>query len=388
MATRSQVFLVVATAGLTGVETVVFNIARALSSDLDFRPVVVTFNSGPLIKRLTDCGIEVEVIPISSSFDVAGIYRFIKYFKTRRGLLHSHGARALLASSFVSLSLGTPHIATIHQFPIQSKKRVKDRFFEKVESYLIAKCKHLIFVSKSIREYYQEILPTSIAATVIHNCIDGKYINIENQLMLDYRESTRAAVGATEDTHVIGCIGRFHPVKGQEFLVRACQIVAERSRSLNIKVLLIGNGPDEQRLRQLVSSLNLDSVIEFIGTQGDLQKWYPAIDTLVIPSISESFGLVGVEAASLGLNIVSSDCPSLIEVLDGYKYCTFCETGNAADLADKLNRYILAAATLQSDKLYHAISFSKRYSSMTFLQAHRKVYLALQRAEFLFWKHQ
>lgn len=103
-------------------------------------------------------------------------------------------------------------------------------------------------------------------------------------------------------------VGRFSPEKNLPRLLEAFQMVRRKNRA---ELILVGYGPDEQPLRQQVRDLELNESVVFAGamTQEEVSRALADSDCLVLPSLSEPWGLVANEALCSGLPIiVSSRC--------------------------------------------------------------------------------
>ena len=88
----------------------------------------------------------------------------------------------------------------------------------------------------------------------------------------------------------------------------------------NIKLKIIGTGPEETNLKKLTNKLGLVDNIEFLGfveRHDDVIKILKASHVFVLPSIVEGFGMVVVEAMAAGIPYVASDIPPIREVTDG-----------------------------------------------------------------------
>ncbi len=99
-------------------------------------------------------------------------------------------------------------------------------------------------------------------------------------------------------------VGRFRYYKGLHLLIPAM-------KDVQAKLILIGNGPEEQRLRRLVDRNQLNDKIRFLGElpDDDVNSYYKACDIFVLPSHlrSEAFGMVQVEAMCCGKPIICTE---------------------------------------------------------------------------------
>ena len=80
----------------------------------------------------------------------------------------------------------------------------------------------------------------------------------------------------------MGHVGRFYPQKNHEFLI---DVFAElHKRKVNAKLLLLGDGPLQEVIRQKVETLGLAELVVFAGLQKDPAPFYSAMDVFVFPS--------------------------------------------------------------------------------------------------------
>ena len=129
------------------------------------------------------------------------------------------------------------------------------------------------------------------------------------------RSAARELVGLPHDALVVSFVGRIQPHKGPEVLIRATSELVKHSPLLRHKLVVnvmggaSGASTDEvDRLKELTSWLGIDDVVRFeppVARQ-DLAQWYRAADLVVVPSYSESFGLVALEAQACGTPVVAT----------------------------------------------------------------------------------
>ena len=99
--------------------------------------------------------------------------------------------------------------------------------------------------------------------------------------------------------------GRLHRQKGFDLLI---QSIAELKRR-DIRIVILGDGPEEAALRRQVAQMNMSDRVEFTGFLDNPYPWLAAADLFVLPSRWEGFGHVIVEAMSVGTPVIAADCP-------------------------------------------------------------------------------
>jgi D-inositol-3-phosphate glycosyltransferase len=129
------------------------------------------------------------------------------------------------------------------------------------------------------------------------------------------RSAARDQIGQPQDALVVSFVGRIQPHKGPEVLIRATSELVKHSPLLRHKLIvnIVGgasgaNTEEVDRLKELTTWLAIDDVVRFSPPvpREDLPQWYRAADLVVVPSYSESFGLVALEAQACGTPVVAT----------------------------------------------------------------------------------
>ena len=144
-------------------------------------------------------------------------------------------------------------------------------------------------------------------ATVVWNGstggIDLDRFSIENRT--EWRNEIRNKLGYSKNDFIYGFVGRITKDKGIDELLEAFLNSAH-----NAKLLMVGEFENEQELNQeLLSNAKSNNQIKFVGAVNDVEKYFAAIDMLVLPSYREGFGNVVIESAAMGTPAIVSDIP-------------------------------------------------------------------------------
>ena len=139
----------------------------------------------------------------------------------------------------------------------------------------------------------------------------GEYLLIKNAITIpNYqfdpkaRLSVRQSLGMSNDTLVIGHIGRFFPAKNHSFIINVFEEILKSGKKAVL--LLVGDGGQELSVRHLVSEKGLENHVMFLGAQTDVNKYLSAFDVFLFPSIYEGFGIALLEAQTNGVPIFCS----------------------------------------------------------------------------------
>jgi len=129
------------------------------------------------------------------------------------------------------------------------------------------------------------------------------------------KAAARAKLNIAPDAQLLTFVGRIQPHKGPEVLVRTVAEMVSHSPHLRAKLALViiggasGSGSSEpDRLKSLAKFLGVEDIVHFMPpvSRDVLPDWYRAADLVCVPSYSESFGLVAVEAQACGTPVVAT----------------------------------------------------------------------------------
>ena len=129
------------------------------------------------------------------------------------------------------------------------------------------------------------------------------------------KKSARKRLSISDETQLLLFVGRIQPHKGPEVLIRAVAEMVKHNPNLRATLRAVimggasGNGSKEpEKLKGLATFLGISDVIQFMPPvlRDELSEWYRAADLVCVPSYSESFGLVALEAQACGTPVVAT----------------------------------------------------------------------------------
>lgn len=136
------------------------------------------------------------------------------------------------------------------------------------------------------------------------------------------------------------CVGRLTPAKGQHVLVDACTVLRDWGRQF--KVVIVGNGPDENSLRAAVDRHELNDFVEMTGplNQDQVRAWYARSDVFVLPSFAEGIPVVLMEAMASGVPCVTTRITGIPELIRDGIDGLLTTPSDVQELADTLAQLI------------------------------------------------
>lgn len=150
---------------------------------------------------------------------------------------------------------------------------------------------------------------------LLNNAIDVDKFRYDEKI----RKRKRKELGIKNDTLVIGHVGRFVTVKNHEFLLEVFSELCQKNK--DTVLLLVGQGPLENKIKEKVKILKLEKKVKFLGQRNDINELYQTFDLFLLPSLYEGLGLVLIEAQCSGLScIVSDKVPRVTNILNKVKF--------------------------------------------------------------------
>jgi len=193
----------------------------------------------------------------------------------------------------------------------------------------------------------------------------------------------RQILGLPDDAVVLAFVGRLQPLKAPDLLIRAAARILERDPSLRQRLIVAiiggpsGNGMEHPEAQvELARALGVDDVTRFVKPmeRPRLADWYRAASVVCVPSYSESFGLVALEAQACGTPVVAAAVGGLTTAVADGRTGLLVDGHRVDDFADALARIAtdpLLRESMSRAAVKHAQGFGWELTARKTVAAYR-----------------
>jgi glycosyltransferase involved in cell wall biosynthesis len=284
------------TAGPGGAETVVLDLASGLDSKR-FRSVALVPREDWLPKQLRDRGVPTFLIDSKAWFDFrlpAGMARLI--LREKVDLIHSHLSGQNFYSCIVGRLTGSKTIATYHGAIDLSqcsglRGTIRLASVKWLADAVVAVCDHVGEMLRHAGFPAEKVIR-------IYNGIDVDRFQTRGDGRL------RRELGLGSGTKLVGTVANVRQGKGYEFFIRAARTVADAGRDTHFVAVGDVDTALGKPLFGLIEQLGLQERFHFLGFRSDVPEILSELDIFVLPSVSEGFPLVALEAMASARPVV------------------------------------------------------------------------------------
>ncbi len=208
------------------------------------------------------------------------------------------------------LGVKLPYVITLQDGDPYEK--VFERWFIKPVAFLLDygfKNARVIQVISSYLATWPKKRGSNVDVELIHNGANPRDF-ISDLFSEEEINEARNKIGVFENEILTGNTARLVYQKGWEDLIESLKFLPE-----NVKLLVVGGGPEEKKYKDLAKDLNLDDRVIFIGqvTRDEVTKYRRMLDIFVMPSRSEGLGNAGLSAMASNLPLIATQEGGLAE---------------------------------------------------------------------------
>ena len=334
-ANPTRVLLVVHGMNVGGIESYVLNVLRHVdksrfSIDVCYTGPVAGYLSGEvhtLGSKLISCRYSHTLIPF--------IWRLCKILRAGR-----YDTVCDFRSDFAAGSVCAGRLAgvdcrlafyrnTVVKYEQTLFRRTAARF---LRCLVVANSTKVLSNSRAIlRAFFRTSREDRARFDVVHNGVDlSIFASPDSQT----RVTIRRSMDMPTESIVIGHVGSFNSAKAQHVLLRAFHHVVKVHREA--RLVFVGEGPRKDGVRQLAVDLGVEERVIFAGLRSDVPQVLAAMDLFVFPSFFEGFPNALLEAQAVGLPVITSNRPEIMEALPPENHDCVTPVGDDNALAEKI----------------------------------------------------
>jgi glycosyltransferase involved in cell wall biosynthesis len=322
---------------------------------------------GTLGEELQQEGFTVEVIARRPGLDLRSTWRLGRWLRRERvDVLHAHQYTPFFYAITARWPWSRPPILFTehgrHQPDYPRRKRI---WFN---GLMIRKRDHVVAVGEAVRQAL--IVNEGIAdkrIEVVYNGIDAdRFAGRPGD-----RGEVRRELGLETDEPLILQVARLDYLKDHATAVRSMKRVIQEKPTA--RLLLVGEGPEEQLIRAHVEQLGLGSAVVFLGLRKDVARLLQAADLFLLSSVSEGIPLTLIEAMCAGLPVVSTRVGGTAEVVIDGETGMLTPAGDDTDMAGAIVRLLGDSAMRQrmgnagrerARQLFSEATMAEQYASL------------------------
>ncbi len=298
--------------GLFGAEMWILALAKYLNPDEVSCRLAVSDETAnqnlELFNRFSQLGLSAHKIRMRGRFDFRAIARLAALLRDERiDVLHTHGYKADSLGLLSARLAGAKTLATPHGF--ENAKNLKLRLYYKLGCVAFRRVDLVAPLSEGLLEDMARIRVPEHKTRLIRNGVDLQEVDLE------MKQPTAPRFRLAEEK-VIGYVGQLSHRKNLGSMIDAFDLLCRDHT--NVRLLLIGDGPQRMELQQKASTLKCGDRIEFLGYRSDRLRIVKELDLFCMTSSLEGIPRCLMEAMAMRVPVVAYDIPGVDKlILDG-----------------------------------------------------------------------
>ena len=273
---------------------------------------IVTFTrhevSNAFIEACERAGVALDVISERYRFDL-GVITQLRNIVRRSApdILQSHVAKSHFLIRLLGLNRDLPWIAFNHGHTAED---LKVKLYNRVDRWSLRGADRVVTVCGAFADRLRRWGVSERRIAVLHNAVEPFRAATPESV-----DRLRETLGIPAEALVLLSVGRFSPEKAHANLLRAVAALRRRAGVPAFRLVMVGDGPERERLKALCRELELTDLVVFAGTTTDVPVYYSLGDVFVLPSRSEGSPNALLEAMASGTAVVATAVGGVPEVV-------------------------------------------------------------------------
>jgi glycosyltransferase involved in cell wall biosynthesis len=331
-----------------------------------YAPVVICPEEGDLPIRLREVGVRVLVRGIHRptreefhrfAWEVPRHWAWLR--RERIALVHGNTSASRRSIVQAAASAGIPYVQHVRNVVTRPQKNY---------GYQVAA--RIMCNSDATAAVFRQHAPFRPKTVTLYNAVDLSRYD-------DEADDRREDLGLAASRPIVGFVGQLVPRKGVTTLIRAMADVVRHKPEAFLAI--VGCAPPDEteyeaECRRLVGELGLQEHVRFVGYRRDVPAWMRTFDVFALPTRSEPFGKVVIEAMAAGCPVVASRVGGIPEILTSPDLGTLIEPDDPDVLSTAILNYLTDEGRRRAVAARGAASARERFGMPSMMRRLQSVY--------------
>jgi glycosyltransferase involved in cell wall biosynthesis len=312
---KKKILYIVTQAERGGAQKYILDLATNLQNKYEILVAAHGNNNDWLFEKLNEKGINSKKLynlkrKIEPLNDISAVFEIKKVIeKFKPDIIHLNSSKAGVIGSIAAKKGKAKVIYTAHGFVFNEPLNVIKKNIYLWAERLTGKYKDDIITISDFdkKTGVKHIIAPTNKFTTIHNGIETDSSKILN------KDKARLSLGVPGKYNLVGTISNYYSTKALHRLIKAAKIVIEKNS--NCKFVLIGEGPEQEKLESLIEELNLSNNF-FLGSVENALIFLKALDVFVLPSVKEGMPYTILEAMLAEVPIIATEVGGVPEMIE------------------------------------------------------------------------
>ncbi|MDQ2920434.1 MAG: glycosyltransferase family 4 protein [Acidobacteriota bacterium] len=331
------------------------------------RPKGPAKSPNEFVTTARELGIKVDIIPERFRFD-ARVMPALRKIVERNApdIVLTHQVKSHLLMKLSRLWRQYPWIAFHHGYTTTNRKM---RAYNHFNRWSLPTADRVITVCEA---FARELAVAGVSRERIH--VQHNSIRPDQAASAEEVEALKTRLGVAPAESIVVTVGRLSREKAHIDLLAAFKHLREINPEIESRLLIVGDGPERERLEAAAGSLGLSQLVVFTGELSDVQPYYAAAHLLVLPSHSEGSPYVLLEAMAAKVPIVATAVGGVPEMVENEESALLVPAHDPRALAAAIARVLTDPELARKLTANASTLVATRYSPEAYLRSLLEIY--------------
>ncbi len=239
--------------------------------------------------------------------------------------------------------------------------------YYRLDQLCLPRYERVICVSEDLFEACQAFGVRSSCCVLLENAIDAEEYRRRKTVA-----EAKTALGFPPESLLVGTVGRLAPEKAFDVLVRSVRQLLDRG--VDVRLAIVGEGDDRERLQEIVRELGLGDRVRLPGWQSDVRSYFEAMDVFALSSLREGLPNVLLEAMALEVPVVATRIAGIPRLVQDGRNGLLVDPGDLEGLTRSLYGVLTNAGLRDLFRTTGRRTVETRYSFPVRMQRLKRIY--------------